>query len=183
MGLLGQIIGGVVAGRLGGRGGSRGRGGSMVMNGVLVALAAKAVQHYMSQRREERSFDPGRSVDGALPGAKSGPGGLTGGLGGLLSGLGGAGALGALLNQLRSTGLGDQVDSWVRPGPNHLIAPEQLGESLGDETVEALTQETGMPREALLAELSQTLPAAVDELTPDGREPSDDDLERSVERS
>ena len=34
-----------------------------------------------------------------------------------------------------------------------------------------------MPRAALLSDLLHTLPDAVHELTPDGREPDDDDLE------
>jgi uncharacterized protein YidB (DUF937 family) len=196
-GLLGQILGGMVAGNLGRR--SPRGGGSMVLNGLLVALATKAVQHHMSQRREGRSFDPrqpgatggfppaggglGGALGGAMGGAASGGGGLGGGLGGgglggMLGGLGGAGALGALLNQLRQRGYGQQVDSWVRPGPNQPLAPNQLADALGDDTVEALTHETGMPRQALLSELSQALPEAVDEMTPEGREPSDADLQR-----
>ena len=179
-GLLEQILGGVTGGGLGRGVGGRGGGGhSAAMNGVLVAMAAKAAQNYMRQRGGERSFDPGQR--GAATGGgglgDAGPG-LPGGLGGLLGGLGGAGALGALLGQLRERGLGQEVDSWIRPGPNQAVPPQRLAEALGDDTVDSLASETGVPRQTLLSELSQTLPEAVDELTPEGHEPSDDDLDR-----
>ena len=180
-GLLEQILGGMVGGGLGRNAGGRmGGGRSAAMNGLLIALAAKAAQHYMRQRGGGRSFDPSRTPTGGLgAGLPGGMGaGLPGGLGGLLGGLGGAGALGALLGQLRERGLGNEVDSWVRPGANQAVPPQRLAEALGDETVDSLAAETGMPREALLSELSQALPEAVDELTPDGREPTDDDLGR-----
>ena len=48
---------------------------------------------------------------------------------------------------------------------------------MGPEIVQALQDHTGMPRAALLSDLSHILPDAVHELTPDGREPDDDDLE------
>lgn len=179
-GLLEQILGGMVGGGLGrGGGGRMGGGRSAAMNGLLIALAAKAAQHYMRQRGGGgRSFDAGSAggLGGGLPGGLGGS--LPGGLGGLLGGLGGAGALGALLGQLRERGLGNEVDSWVRPGPNQPVPPQRLAEALGDDTVDSLAAETGMPRQALLSELSQALPEAVDELTPEGREPSDDELGR-----
>lgn len=188
-GILGQILGGVMAGSLG-RGGRRRGGGNMVLNGLLIALAAKAAHSYFQQRGADRSFNPSggaqgggmmRGLDDMIGGVLgqrggSGGGGLPGGLGGVLGGLGGAGALGALLNQLRDKGFGDQVDSWVKPGPNRLIAPEELEQALGTEEIDALAEETGVPRQALLQDLSQALPEAVDELTPEGNEPNDDDL-------
>jgi uncharacterized protein YidB (DUF937 family) len=168
-GLLGQILTGMIAGNLGRRGMRRGGGGNTIVNGLLIALAVKAAHSYFSQRGQGRSFNP----TGAAP-----QGGLPGGLGGILGSLGGAGALGGLLSQLRQRGLGEQVDSWVRPGPNRLVAPHELEQALGEEEVETLVEETGMPKQALLAELSQALPEAVDELTPDGTEPDDATLTR-----
>ncbi len=162
-GLLGQVLGGLVGGNLGRRGR---RGGSPIVNGLLVALAVKAAQHYMSQRSGERTFQPGQAQAPESPG----------GLGGLLGGLGGAGALGALLGQLREKGFGDIVDSWVGTGPNRPLPPSQLAEALGDENVQALAEETGMEPQALMSELAEALPEAVDELTPAGREPTDADL-------
>jgi uncharacterized protein YidB (DUF937 family) len=112
-------------------------------------------------------------------------GGLLGGLGGLLGGgglggvlgsLGGAGALGALVNHFQQKGYGEQVNSWVQHGANQPLAPPQVADALGEDTVHALQQQTGMPRDALLSELAHVLPQAVDEVTPNGRPPSDEEL-------
>src|SRR5918911_5441467 len=91
-----------------------------------------------------------------------GLGGLAGGLGGLLAGLGGAGALGGLVDQFRQRGLGNQVDSWVGTGQNQPIAPEQLDQALGSDTIDQLSRQFEMPRQQLLSELSNELPGAID---------------------
>lgn len=189
MGMLGQVLGGVAASRLGGRG----RGGSPVVKALMLVLAAKAAQQVIQRRRTEGAaagagsprgggFGGGglgagpRAGEGqAAPGGGVG-GGLGGGLGGLLAGVAGGGGLGALIEQFRRTGHGDAVDSWVRPGPNQRLAPQQLAQALGPETVDAMQEETGMDRDQLLDDLSDTLPEAVDQLTPDGRLPDPDTL-------
>ena len=49
-----------------------------------------------------------------------------------LSGLVSAeGGLDGLLGKLRAAGLGDQVDSWIGPGPSQPIEPQQLSAALG----------------------------------------------------
>jgi len=81
-----------------------------------------------------------------------------------------------LLQQFESAGLGHVFQSWVGTGQNEPIAPHQLAEALGEDTVKELEQHTGMPRQALLDDLATTLPQAVNELTPEGREPDDEEL-------
>lgn len=109
-------------------------------------------------------------------GGAMGGGGLAGGLGGLLGGLGGAGALGNLVNQLQNRGLGEQTRSWVDTGQNQPVAPHQLEQALGDDTLQQLQQQTGLPRDQLLSELAHELPQAVNQLTPNGQLPNDDEL-------
>jgi uncharacterized protein YidB (DUF937 family) len=111
-------------------------------------------------------------------GGSFGSGAMGGGLGGLLGSLGGMGAggllsggLGELVDRFRQSGQGEAVDSWVRPGPNQPIEPTQLERSIGADTLEELSQQTGLPREELLARLSRELPDAVDKYTPDGKLP------------
>jgi uncharacterized protein YidB (DUF937 family) len=183
MGLLGQVLTGVVASRMGRGGfggggfggglggplggalggavlggmGRGGRGGSPVMKALLLLLAAKAAHGYIQQRQ------------GGGAGQAGGAG--QGGLGGLLGGVAGGGGLGALVEQFTRNGHGDVVNSWISQGPNRKLPPNQLAEALGPDTVEALEQETGMERQALLAELSETLPEAVDQLSPEGVPP------------
>ena len=163
-GAMGGPLGGVLGGMLGG--GSRGGMGNKLAMGVLLALLVKAARDH-SRPGEGRSFD-------------ADTGGGMGGLGGLLGGLGGAGALGGLIGQLQQRGLGAQANSWVSSEPNQQVTPHQLADALGDDTVDELAQQTGMPRDALLADLARELPEAVNQATPSGRLPSDEDLHRIV---
>jgi uncharacterized protein YidB (DUF937 family) len=84
---------------------------------------------------------------------------------------GGGGGLGELLERFRGAGLGEQADSWVRPGPNMPISPGDLSQVLGDDVVGGLARHTGLPQGDLLEQLSRMLPQAVDRVTPDGRVP------------
>ena len=92
----------------------------------------------------------------------------------------GRGALGSglkdLLDRFRQSGQGPKAESWVAKGPNQPIAPNELETALGDERIQWLMEQTGMPKDQLLAGLSKELPNAVDELTPEGRLPTDSEL-------
>jgi uncharacterized protein YidB (DUF937 family) len=79
------------------------------------------------------------------------------------------GGLGDLLDRFRNAGKGEAVDSWVRQGPNSPLKPEHVEEAIDPDTLDALTRQTGMPREEILQRLAIDLPATVDELSPDGQ--------------
>ena len=83
-----------------------------------------------------------------------------------------AGGLDGLIQSFERSGLGDVIGSWIGHGPNREIAPNRLAEALGPDTLDTLGRETGLPREDLLAQLSQALPGVIDALTPQGRAPS-----------
>ena len=179
MGLLDQVLGG------GGFQSQQRPGvGSTVAAGVLLALVVKAVRnHEASQGQrpgEGRSFEPPGQAGPTPQGA--GPGGMLGGLlgggglGGLLGSLGGAGALGGLIGHLQQSGLGQQANSWITRGDYQPVEPQQLATALGPDAIQALERQTGMPRDALLNELAHVLPQAVDEATPQGRLPNDEEL-------
>jgi uncharacterized protein YidB (DUF937 family) len=82
------------------------------------------------------------------------------------------GGLGGLLGQFQKNGLGDVIGSWIGPGQNQPIAPNQLGSALGPAVLTSLAQRTGQSEQDLLSHLSQVLPDVVDKLTPDGRLPT-----------
>lgn len=156
MGLLDQIISGALGGQQGG-----GRSSPIMM--ALMALLANR--------------------NGGQGAGAGGLGGLLGGLGGGMagSGMGGGalgGGLGGLLEQFQRNGRGDTFHSWISPGPNQPIAPDDLGQALGPDTVDHLSRETGMPRGDLLSELSRIMPDVVDRLTPDGRLPDRSEQDR-----
>src|SRR3954464_1638623 len=113
---------------------------------------------------------------------QSKPGTSAGGLGSVLdqlkgslgaTGAGGilSGGLGELVDRFKQSGQGETADSWVGPGPNQQIAPPQLEQAIGPDVLDALSKQTGLSREDLLARLSRELPDAVDKYTPQGRLP------------
>ena len=103
-------------------------------------------------------------------------------LGGLLGGAaaGGVlnGGLGKILGDLQGAGQGRVAQSWVDTGPNQDIAPDDLERAIGPDTIQALMQQTGLSRSELLEGLSDNLPELVNQLTPNGRLPTDDEVKR-----
>jgi uncharacterized protein YidB (DUF937 family) len=125
-----------------------------------------------------------------VPSSGAGTGGLgdiLGSLGGLGSLLGGnsagtvlSGGLNNLVKQMQDNGYGKQAHSWVGSGGNEDIAPDDLAKALGRDTIDTLTQQTGMDRDELLEGLSHHLPNLVDHLTPDGRLPTEEEASTMV---
>jgi uncharacterized protein YidB (DUF937 family) len=120
--------------------------------------------------------------DGAPASPQTGGGGLGGILGGLLGGAAAGsvlnGGLGQVLQDLQRSGQGRAAQSWVGRGENEAINPDELGRALGADTIDQLSRETGMPRDELLQGLSENLPDFVDQLTPDGRLPTEEEAAR-----
>lgn len=81
------------------------------------------------------------------------------------------GGLGELVNHFRNAGMGQAADSWVGRGPNQAVDERQMEQALGPDMIDQLTRQTGLSRDELVRRLSQTLPDAVDKLTPDGTIP------------
>ena len=163
-----------------------GGGMSPMTMAILALLAYKAVKHFGgSEPNAAPAPAPSRgsSVNADLPGGGMGGGLgdlLKGGLGGLLAG-GAAGSvisggLGDLLKQFQQNGQGDTANSWVSPGPNKQIAPDDLAKALGADQIATLASQSGLSRDELLAGLSQHLPDVINHLTPDGRLPTESEL-------
>ncbi|MFE0653855.1 YidB family protein [Streptomyces sp. NPDC059534] len=119
----------------------------------------------------------------------SGAGGILGSLiGALASGKGGAGAgngtnpLGGLLDMLTKSGLVDQAQSWVATGDNQPVSGAQIAEALPDETLQKVAAEAGVSPQEAADEIAQSLPQAVDKLTPNGSLPQGGSLEDIIRR-
>ena len=109
---------------------------------------------------------------------------LKGGLGGLLAG-GAAGSilsggLDGLLKQFQDNGAGPAADSWVSRGPNQDISTSDLARSIGVDDIDALSRRFGISQDEMLSGLQQQLPGFIDQLTPDGRLPTEDEASRWV---
>jgi uncharacterized protein YidB (DUF937 family) len=187
MGLLDNVLGSAVPG---------GRYAKPLGIALLALLAARA-----SGRGGFGAGGRGGADEGGGGGLVAGGGGLggllSGGLGGLLGGLMGgtggdtrtmpnqdqahaamSGGLDELLQRFQQSGYGDIVNSWIGTGSNRPVAPDQLNQALSPETVDELSQQTGVPRHEVLSELSQALPTMVDRLTPEGRVPDQQEMAR-----
>jgi uncharacterized protein YidB (DUF937 family) len=168
-----------------------GQGTSPMAKALLALLSVYATKNM--QRRGSAPPKPGGTITAGNPGGGLGGGGglgdlLKGPLGGILAGtLGGAaggtilnGGLGDLLKQLQDSGQADVAKSWVGTGPNKEISPGDLANALGSDTLDQLTGETGMSRDDLLGGLIQSLPRFVDQLTPNGRLPTNEEAARMI---
>lgn len=90
------------------------------------------------------------------------------------------GGLGGLLKQFQQNGFGDAINSWIGTGQNKAVATNQISNALGPDIVDALSQRTGLPKDQILVLLSQVLPNTVDQLTPEGRLPTRQEIARLV---
>ena len=123
------------------------------------------------------------SGSGAKPGGSLSdlfPGGLGSVLGGAAAGSVLSGGLGNIIKELQDSGHGRVAQSWVGTGPNEEIAPKDLANALGGDTLNTLSKHTGLSVDELLAGLSQHLPDLVDQLTPNGRLPTHEEAGRMV---
>ncbi|MEV6680980.1 YidB family protein [Streptomyces erythrochromogenes] len=130
--------------------------------------------------------DLGSLLGGLLGGGKSGSGGgggdILGALLGALMGGGGGGAgqaaggannpLGGLMDMLTKSGLADQAQSWIGTGENKQVSGAQISEALPDETLQKVAAQAGVSPEQAADQIAQSLPQAVDKLTPGGEIPS-----------
>jgi uncharacterized protein YidB (DUF937 family) len=82
------------------------------------------------------------------------------------------GNLQGLANQLQQGGLGNQVQSWLGNGTNLPVSADQLRAALGSDQVRQLAQHFGVSPDAALQLLSEHLPGAIDQASPDGALPS-----------
>ncbi|OAR25097.1 hypothetical protein A8W25_05380 [Streptomyces sp. ERV7] len=118
---------------------------------------------------------------GGLLGGGSGSGAPAGGgagniLGALLGALGGGGRnggnpLGGLLDTLTEAGLADQAQSWVGSGDNRPVSGAQIQQALPDDALRQAAQQAGVTPEQAADQIAQSLPQAVDQLTPGGELP------------
>lgn len=90
---------------------------------------------------------------------------------GQIFGGGSAQRLPDVVKQFEEKGMRDQVDSWVRPGPNKPVERRQIEDAFGTRELEELARRRGVDREQLAEVLAKYIPQIIDELTPGGQLP------------
>ena len=141
---------------------------------ALALFTASGAFAQQGQTEQKSGATAGGSLNDLIPG---GLGSLLGGAGagGLLTG-----GLGKLLQDFQNSGQGGAMQSWIGNGPNQPISPKNLESAIGNDTLDALAKRTGMNRDDLLTQMSQTLPGLVDKLTPNGRLPTQEEASRMM---
>ena len=149
-------------------------------------------------------------LDDLLKGTQEGGGGLGGLLGGILGGgaggrsAGGAGGLGGnpmlrmllpmvasmlangglqkVLAGLRDKGKATEADSWVSRGQNQPVAGEDIRDAVGDDEITSIADQLGVSKDEAAKAVAAVLPDVVDQVTPSGELPPDDELETQLGR-
>ena len=83
------------------------------------------------------------------------------------------GGLNGVLDKLKTSGLGDQVASWVGTGENQAVSPDQISSALGSSQIAELAAKFGISPDVLSGQLAQHLPDVINKLTPHGEVPTD----------
>ena len=149
MGLLDGVLGSAVPG------GNLAKPVMIAATALLAARATGGLGNLFGSGAAAPQTPPGPPA----PTSGQPPGGLLGGLGGLLQ-------------SFQQNGHGDIINTWIGPGQNQPITPDQLHQALGPQAVDNLSRLTGVPAADLISELSRVLPGVIDRLTPQGRMPN-----------
>jgi uncharacterized protein YidB (DUF937 family) len=126
-------------------------------------------------------------LGGILGGGEQGSGGK-GGTGAAMAGMAVAaapvllkflqgGGLQKLLGGMQSKGMGDKAESWVQPGENKPITPQELKQVVPEAEIDQLAQQAGVPPQQAEEVLAQALPQVVDKVTPEGQVPQQAQLD------
>jgi uncharacterized protein YidB (DUF937 family) len=119
-------------------------------------------------------------VAGAVTGSQGQQEGLVGGVIGLLTNKE-TGGLGGLVQAFNQKGLGDVISSWVGTGNNAAITPEQVQEVLGSDVIKQLSEKSGISIDDAKAQIAELLPSLIDKVTPEGKIPEGDLLNKGME--
>src|SRR5690242_11919934 len=154
------------------------------MPSMTALLGLLAVAGYQNRHKIAEVLGGLKQEPGGAPSANNQQGGVLGKLGGMLSGASAGGLLSGglrdLVERFKQNGQGQAADSWVKPGPNQQLGPDQLEQAIGPDVLNTLSQHTGLSREELLSRLTRELPAAVDKFTPEGRLPTEEEAARLI---
>jgi uncharacterized protein YidB (DUF937 family) len=91
-----------------------------------------------------------------------------------------AGALAEITARFKENGQSETADSWVSKRQNRPLSADDLDLTLGTENLDLLAQKTGLSRDEIKRRLATALPELVDRLTPDGRLPTEEEVQRLV---
>jgi len=137
----------------------------------ILGQILKQVLEGAAQQQQPQQRAPQR---GPQAGPQAGPQGMPSAddlseIFGQIFGGGEAQKLPEVVKQFEDKGLRDQVDSWVRTGPNKPVDRRQIEDVFGQRELEDIARKRNIDREQLAEVLSRYIPKIIDELTPSGQ--------------
>jgi uncharacterized protein YidB (DUF937 family) len=91
------------------------------------------------------------------------------------------GGLAGLVQIFNNKGLGEIISSWVSTGPNLPISADQVQHALGDDQVQQLATQSGVPPNVARLQLAELLPRVIDQLTPNGKIPEGSLMQQAMD--
>ncbi|MBA2383182.1 MAG: DUF937 domain-containing protein [Actinobacteria bacterium] len=92
------------------------------------------------------------------------------------------GGLQKLLARLQQTGKGTKGQSWVSAGPNEPADAADVRDALDEEELRRIAQQLGVSEDEAAEAVAQVLPDVVDQASPQGELPGEDELDRKFGR-
>ncbi len=83
------------------------------------------------------------------------------------------GGLNGLLKKFQDSGMSEAVGSWVGLGENQKIDASNIMQVLGSDKIQQLAKQFGLDQNKFAAQIAGMLPQVIDQLTPDGKVPGD----------
>ena len=109
--------------------------------------------------------------------------GEAGGLASIMKLFGGNGnqaGLQSMVSQLNSSGMGDQVQSWIGQGQNQPVSGEQIRQAVDPTVLNQVAEQAHISPEEASNQVAQVLPQMVNQATPQGQMPSSDPFSQGM---
>jgi uncharacterized protein YidB (DUF937 family) len=90
------------------------------------------------------------------------------------------GGLSGLIEKFQKNGLEDVISSWIGTGANQPVSADQISNTLGTERITEVAGKVGVSPNHIAESLASILPQLIDKLTPDGKVPDDNILEKGL---
>jgi uncharacterized protein YidB (DUF937 family) len=82
------------------------------------------------------------------------------------------GGMDGLLNTLKQNGLANQVESWVKPGENQAVSPDQVQQGMGSGMIDNIAQRAGISPQVASGVIAVVLPLVVSHFAGNSGQPA-----------
>jgi uncharacterized protein YidB (DUF937 family) len=137
-----------------------------ILGEILKQVLEGAAQQQQAPQRQPQTRPAPQQPPAGMPSPND-----LGDILGQIFGGGGAQKLPDVVRQFEEKGMRDQVDSWVRTGPNKPVDRRQIEDVFGQRELDQLARNKGLDRDQLAEVLAKYIPRIIDELTPQGQLP------------